>query len=46
MKSEGVRVECRECGKHFTTRSIVPTCPKCHGSDVELAGAEPGVRSV
>ena len=25
-----------ECGKKFKTSSMIPTCPKCKGSDVEL----------
>jgi len=33
----GVAVECLECGRKFVTRSLDPSCPKCHGSDIELA---------
>ena len=25
-----------ECGKKFKTSSMIPTCPKCKGSDIEL----------
>jgi Zn finger protein HypA/HybF involved in hydrogenase expression len=32
-----VKVQCQECGKRFTTGSLCPTCPKCGGSDVDLA---------
>jgi len=28
-------VKCMECGKKFKTASMLPTCPKCKGSDVE-----------
>ncbi len=30
-----MRVQCMECGKKFRTSSMLPTCPKCHGSDIE-----------
>ena len=31
-----IPVACNECGRKFTTRSmLLPTCPKCGGSDVE-----------
>lgn len=30
-----VRVVCMECDRKFKTASIVPSCPKCGGSDVE-----------
>lgn len=33
--SVGIPVICLECGKKFATRSTLPTCPKCHGSDIE-----------
>lgn len=29
-------VECRECGKKFQTASILPSCPKCKGSDIDI----------
>lgn len=32
-----MRVECLECGKKFSTRSMLPECPKCGGTDIELA---------
>lgn len=28
---------CMECGKKFSTKSALPTCPKCKGSDIEVA---------
>lgn len=31
------KVVCMECGKKFTTKSALPTCPKCKGSDIEVA---------
>jgi DNA polymerase II large subunit len=30
-------VVCLECGRKFKTASMCPSCPKCGGSDVELA---------
>lgn len=36
---EGIKVECLECGKRFTTSSPLPSCPACKGSDVEPTGA-------
>jgi Zn finger protein HypA/HybF involved in hydrogenase expression len=30
-------VICMECGKRFLTARMLPTCPKCHGSDIEPA---------
>ena len=32
-----MKVECLECGRKFKTRSTLPQCPKCGGSDVDLA---------
>ena len=32
-----IKVECLECGQRFSTRSMIPTCPSCNGSDVDLA---------
>lgn len=32
-----IAVICRECGKRFSTKSMLPSCPKCHGSDIEPA---------
>ena len=32
-----IKVRCLECGKRFTTRSMLPECPKCGGGDIELA---------
>lgn len=30
-----ILVMCLECGKRFSTAKMVPSCPKCGGSDVE-----------
>lgn len=32
-----MEVECLECGRKFKTRSTLPECPTCGGSDVDLA---------
>ena len=32
----GTPVECMECGRRFKTRSYIPECPKCGGSDIEV----------
>lgn len=37
MKSEKIPVVCLECGRKFKTSSMLPTCPKCGGSDVEVS---------
>jgi Zn finger protein HypA/HybF involved in hydrogenase expression len=39
MKNKGIKVECLECGRKFSTKSMLPTCPKCKGSDIDLARA-------
>jgi hypothetical protein len=31
------RVICLECNKRFSTRSMLPVCPSCNGSDIEVA---------
>ena len=31
------KVICLECSRKFSTRSFIPTCPGCGGSDVEPA---------
>ena len=36
MASKKFPVECLECGKKFKTASMLPTCPKCHGADIDL----------
>ena len=36
MKKERIKVECLECERKFTTSSMVPSCPKCGGSDIEV----------
>jgi Zn finger protein HypA/HybF involved in hydrogenase expression len=35
MASEPIKVVCMECGKKFSTRSMLPVCPKCNSSDIE-----------
>ena len=35
QREPGIPVACNECGRKFTTRSMLPVCPKCNGSDVE-----------
>lgn len=35
-QSSKIKVECLECGKKFSTASSLPSCPKCHGSDIEV----------
>lgn len=32
-----IQVQCLECGKKFKTANMLPTCPKCKGSDIDLA---------
>jgi len=27
---------CLECGKQFTSKSTLPECPQCGGSDIDL----------
>jgi Zn finger protein HypA/HybF involved in hydrogenase expression len=36
-RSPSFKVVCNECGRRFSTRSFLPTCPGCGGSDVEPA---------
>lgn len=33
---ERVLVLCLECGKRFRTVSLMPECPMCGGSDVDM----------
>lgn len=35
MATNPFPVQCMECGRKFKTSSMLPTCPKCGGSDVE-----------
>ena len=35
-KDKRFKVECLECGRKFKTASILPTCPKCKGSDIDV----------
>ena len=39
-KEKGMKVECLECGKKFTTKSMLPVCPRCKGSDIDVAMVE------
>ena len=32
-----IAVQCLECGRKFRTSSMLPECPKCGGSDVDVA---------
>jgi Zn finger protein HypA/HybF involved in hydrogenase expression len=36
METKRFKVECMECGKVFFTAQMLPTCPKCKGSDIEV----------
>lgn len=38
-RTEPIKVKCQECGAKFKTRSYDPTCPKCHGADIDIAEA-------
>ena len=40
-KTSRFPVVCLECGKKFQTASLLPRCPKCHGSDIEPAAQAP-----
>ena len=31
-----MKVVCNECRKKFTTSSMDPECPNCHGTDIEV----------
>jgi predicted transcriptional regulator len=33
---ERVAVVCLECGRKFKTATVIPTCPQCGGSDIEV----------
>ena len=35
--TDKIKVQCLECGKRFSTRSMLPECPKCGGGDIDLA---------
>lgn len=39
-KAAAFSVTCQECGKKFKTRSMLPDCPKCGGSDIDLSEAK------
>lgn len=36
-KAVRLRVICLECEKRFATTDPMPECPKCGGTDIELA---------
>lgn len=39
-----MQVQCMECGKKFHTDSMLPDCPKCGGTDIDIqypTSAEP-----
>ena len=38
-KAASLRVECMECGKRFRTASMLPECPKCGGTDIDISNA-------
>lgn len=38
-KNNSVAVECMECGKKFKTKKLIPSCPKCGGSDIDVREA-------
>lgn len=35
-KSKRMMVECMECCHKFQSSSILPVCPKCGGSDIDI----------
>jgi len=35
-KSKKIQVECMECCRTFQTSSMLPSCPKCGGSDIDI----------
>jgi Zn finger protein HypA/HybF involved in hydrogenase expression len=37
---ELIKVICLECGKKFRTKKVIPECPKCGGSDIDVRGDE------
>lgn len=36
VKKAKFPVVCLECGKKFTTSSMLPECPECGGSDIDV----------
>jgi DNA polymerase II large subunit len=36
MKADKIPVICLECGKKFKTTKVIPDCPKCGGSDIDV----------
>jgi len=36
LKAKGIEVECMECCRKFNSSSILPVCPKCGGSDIDI----------
>ena len=35
--SKKFKAQCQECGKKFSTASMIPYCPRCNSSDIDLA---------
>jgi len=35
-RSHRFPVECLECGRKFSTSSMLPSCPRCGGSDIDV----------
>lgn len=36
-KRRGINAVCLECSRKFVARNSIPECPKCGGSDIDLA---------
>jgi Zn finger protein HypA/HybF involved in hydrogenase expression len=36
-KRTGFAVICMECGRRFRTASMLPMCPRCKGTDIDVA---------
>jgi len=36
MSESRIAVECLECGRKFKTASMLPSCPKCGGLDIDI----------
>lgn len=35
-KKHSMKLVCLECGTRFTSKSTMPSCPRCLGGDIEL----------
>lgn len=35
--TSSIKVQCLECSRVFFTRTSIPSCPGCNGSDIDLA---------